>query len=440
LTLGKCYLLSGYPIVAASKIDEVAELNPDSPQVHYLLGVAHLAGGHNQLGLQHLTTALTLDNNFTDAELVLAGYYYKTGEYEMANQHSKRVVKKEPENYRPYMISGAVYLDEGHLSAAQREFHLATLLDPDSISPIYFIALTDEASGKIDEALDKYERILSENPLLIDVARQYRNLLVKEGRCDDAMLFFKDATESNPENAHNFHHLGELYLVKKEYKLAIDTFNRAISIDPKMISSYMSLSKIFIKMDQRESAIETLKDVIAVDPYYVQGAMALAQLYLSAGDKINALSVLESAHSMNTDDATLLNNLAVIYMEDDANLNRAFELARQAYEKVKSNPASADTLGWAYYRKGVYRQAVWYLEEADQLLEARGCDDGVVPHGNQESAACESLSIVKYHLGMALIKSGDVETGRRKLERAIRLGLDDSDLSEATGYLSSAAK
>ena len=146
--LGQTHLLSGDPILASSEINEVAKRNPNAPQVHYLLGIAYLAGGYNQLGIQNITTSLTLDNDYSDAEVVLAACYYKMHEYEMAEQYAIRVVEKEPENYDAHMILGAIYLDKHQSELAFEQFGIAAMLNPTSVSPVYFRAMALEVFGQ----------------------------------------------------------------------------------------------------------------------------------------------------------------------------------------------------------------------------------------------------------------------------------------------------
>ena len=49
--MGKCRLLSGDPILAATEINAVVQTTPDLALVHYLLGVTYLACGYNQMGI-----------------------------------------------------------------------------------------------------------------------------------------------------------------------------------------------------------------------------------------------------------------------------------------------------------------------------------------------------------------------------------------------------
>ena len=66
------------PAIAMTHFKDVVDKEPNFPLGHYCLGLAHLVDGQNQLGFQSLVKALSLDNNFSDAELALADYYYKT--------------------------------------------------------------------------------------------------------------------------------------------------------------------------------------------------------------------------------------------------------------------------------------------------------------------------------------------------------------------------
>jgi hypothetical protein len=92
---------------------------------------------------------------------------------------------------------------------------------------------------------------------------------------------------------------------------------------------------------------------------------------------------------------------------------------------VQKNPNVAgfvDTLGWVYYKKNLHTAAVEQLRKAVSLSETAARATNSAP-----SAAYH------YHLGMALIGTGNKEEGRRELEAAIRLAdkAPFTDLEEA---------
>lgn len=42
-------------------------------------------------------------------------------------------------------------------------------------------------------------------------------------------------------------------------------------------------------------------------------------------------------------------------------------LVQKSYEKLPDNPATADTLGWIYYKKNMTTRASWLLEQTQKL-------------------------------------------------------------------------
>ena len=86
-----------------------------------------------------------------------------------------------------------------------------------------------------------------------------------------------------------------------------------------------------------------------------------------------------------------------------------------AKEKLPNSPYVMDTLGWAYYKKGLYGSAIG--EFSDSLAR--------IP----ENPA------VTYHLGMAYYKSGDAPKARVELEKALSLDKNFAAAEEARRVL-----
>ena len=87
------------------------------------------------------------------------------------------------------------------------------------------------------------------------------------------------------------------------------------------------------------------------------------------------------------------------------NLDKAFDLAKQAYEQLPNDASIADTLGWAYYKKNLYTRAIWILEEAHKLEPEH--------------------PLILYHLGLAYEAQGNKELALENLRKALDSGLLD---------------
>ena len=87
--------------------------------------------------------------------------------------------------------------------------------------------------------------------------------------------------------------------------------------------------------------------------------------------------------------------------ESNKDIEDAFKFARLAKKNLPDDPKVMDTLGWVYYKKGLYESAI---SKFTNCLEK-------MPDN----------AIVTYHLGMAYHKKGDLEKARRELEKALQL-------------------
>jgi len=396
---GKYYLMAWAPAIAMTHFKNVVDKEPNYPLGYYCLGLAHLADGQNQLGFQSLVKALSLDNNFTDAELVLADYYYKTEAYDLCLEHAGRIAKREPESYRSHLIMGNAYLAQGKCQAARTKFRAAQLINPESKSPPYFMAMAAELSGKIDVALKLYRDLLDRYPDLADAGMRYANLLIKMGKIGEAIQYFKNAMESQPKNPYLRHILGVVYLAAGNNEDGEKAFKQAVVMDAQMTASYLSLASIYEKKGYIDKQIAVLKTAVENVPDFTDAYMELARIYRENGQMDEAIAIIRTAVAMDQNDPVLSNNLASLYLDAGLEFNKAFQLASAAYEKKSNDPAFADTLGWAYYHKGIYGQAVWYFEEAVRLMASSSLENNNI--GEKEKA------LVHHHLEMALKAKGE---------------------------------
>jgi tetratricopeptide (TPR) repeat protein len=108
-----------------------------------------------------------------------------------------------------------------------------------------------------------------------------------------------------------------------------------------------------------------------------------------------------------------LNNYAALIADhrysDAEALDRAISLVSRFRSTDK--PIYLDTLGWLHYRKGDFAVAAAFLERAATLAPAE--------------------PVHRYHLGMAVYKSGQKQRALEELERALGEGADYHGIDEA---------
>jgi Tfp pilus assembly protein PilF len=80
------------------------------------------------------------------------------------------------------------------------------------------------------------------------------------------------------------------------------------------------------------------------------------------------------------------------------NPDEALPFAQRAAEMAPDSPTVQDTLGWIYYRKGLYSMAVRYLKTA--------VDRDATPQR-------------QFHLGMSYLKEGNQAAGQKIVRDAL---------------------
>jgi len=85
-------------------------------------------------------------------------------------------------------------------------------------------------------------------------------------------------------------------------------------------------------------------------------------------------------------------------------------LAQSAVQASPGVPSFVDTLGWVYYKKGLYGAA------AEQLKKAVMVDEDASRRSNGAPSPT-----YHFHLGVALAAAGDKPGARREIQSALRL-------------------
>jgi Tfp pilus assembly protein PilF len=151
--------------------------------------------------------------------------------------------------------------------------------------------------------------------------------------------------------------------------------------------------------------------------YITKKALVLQQAYTKTSDNNylqRAIAEYESLLAEMPNNASVLNNLAYMLVENDEKLVEALEYAKRAYELMPNNPNILDTYGYALYKNGRFAEADEFLQAALQQYEQ-----------SEVSAPAELYE----HLGMTKEKLGAQTEALAAYKQALEIGVDR--LSEA---------
>ena len=155
----------------------------------------------------------------------------------------------------------------------------------------------------------------------------------------------------------------------------------------------MALAALDVADHQVGAAKQRIESLARSHPDHVQMLLALAGLET---DRQRLAALYRRVLEASPKNLVVLNNLAYLLAGEDP--DAAISLAEEAIALAPNDPTVQDTVGWAYYQKGVYAVAVRYLEPA--------VSNAPTPQR-------------QFHLGMAYLKLGQAGRGTALIADAL---------------------
>ena len=411
LARARILLTNGKPNDAIEQLHHLISQTQDSPQAHYTLGVAYLQNRNFAQAKAEFREALKLQPNMLAAQNSLAEVHLALHEGSEAREIAEQITHEYPADASERILLGAAYLAQREPIKAREQFEIARRLAPGQAAASFNIARTYVAQRKWAEAEKEYENALSANPRFTEALEGLAGLWTERNQRSKAIGRVEQYTVKYPEDAAGHLLLGSLRAGDKQYDGAKTEFQRAIQLDSKLGLAYVRLGNVCRSQGDIASAIQAYERALALQPTFSDLHTVVAALYLGQQNREMAKKHYEDALAIDPNSAAAANNLAWMYAREGKNLDVALSLAEKAKELQPDFVNATDTLGWIQYQKGLYAGAVPLLQEC-------------------VTKSPES-SVYHYHLGMALLASGEKQSGKLHLQTAMRLNLSAPDAHNA---------
>lgn len=412
---GRIYLLRNQFADALERFDHIVREKPDDASAYYFKALSLIGKGEKKLSEQSLVKAVELNPRLLDARMILAEFYIRDGNKELAREQIDRVLEVVPKSTKALTLKGNLNLLEKNLKGAEEAFAQVVEIDPNYAPGYVRLGRLYSLEKRDRDALEQFEKALSINPGQTDALAIMVGIYLKDKRYADALQVCerqrKKMGGGDRESAVVDYLQGNVFQAKGDAKQAREHFERAIEADPNLPAPYVALARIYVQEGKPQEAISQYKAVVSKNPNYLAGYMALGAIYDQQGNHAEAEAFYRKALEIRKDFAPAANNLAWNLAANGGNIDEALGYARTAKEQMPKSAAVMDTLGWIYYLKGSYLNAI--AEFQDSL--SRDPDNPVI----------------NYHLGMAYYKNGQPEKAREPLQRALEIQRDFRGAEEA---------
>ena len=409
------YARAGQLDQASDEIELAIASHPGSATALAARGRLLLARNQDTEAIQAFTEAAKLDPRSSEARLELARLHLKRGDVETSGQLAGEAVAANPNNISAHLVRVRSLIASGqHLQAAAA---LKTLIAqvPGNAKLHAEMGMLLSATRDTAGAAMEFKRALELDPSELTAAAGLVRIDLERGRTAEALTRVDALLAQAPDNAGAMLLAAQARTAAKDLKGAEQVLIRTITGHPSLLLAYSMLGNLYLHDGRLEEAQRQFERLAERQPSPVAALTMVGiiqQLQQKTGE---ARQTFERVMEIDPEAAIAANNLAWIYSEQDVNPEAALALAQTAKARLGEQPAVNDTLGWAYYRKGLYPQAVRFLQQA-----AKDAPNNALYH---------------YRLGMASAKAGDDAAARRALRTALNLDPTLKNAPDATALL-----
>jgi len=254
--------------------------------------------------------------------------------------------------------------------------------------------------GNYAQAIAEYDRLTRAAPRFAVGYIGEAEAQIMLGKTADAYQTLENWKRSDPASALPYQVIANLHLVDREPQKAVLELRSGLAKYPNSSTLLSLLGTAYARVGDAKSAKSQYEAALTADARNVDAMIGLGDIAAKGGKPEEAIGHYRKALKIEPANAIASNNLAWILAEQGKSLDEARILAQAATKAGGDSYVDAyDTLGWVYYQRGEYSQAVISLSKAKSLAPRR-------------------LDIAG-HLGLAYAKAGRKKEAVVELKRAL---------------------
>jgi len=396
---------------AAAELQGLVKDSPDLPAVYFYLSQVYSAQEQGLQAQQVLIDALRVQPGYLPALLGLGNISLQQNNANSALGYASQVIATSFWVADAHVLAGSSYLLLGDLDQAQRAFELAAGLNPRSPSAQERLGRVLSMRGNYADAEKAYESALAIAPDFSPALSGLSEILAKEGKAKQANARIDRQIAVRPRAFQLYVAKAEFCIAQKDWVCAEHSYQQTLALNPYYVNGYLALAHIYAATNRPQGMIQEYEAARSKFPEYLPTYILLAQVYEYVGNVDRARQTYQDALKADPNSYQSMSNLARLYADHGGSLSDALELAQKAKAGQPDDANVNDTLGWIYYKQGLYRSAVPALEAA--------------------VAKNPQVARFQFHMGMAYLAVGQPAQAHTSLQAALQSGLSGDDARSA---------
>jgi len=221
------------------------------------------------------------------------------------------------------------------------------------------------ARKETDKAMALYGRLEAADPWAGTMERT--RAWVALGDVDKAEESARRLIQMSPNKAQSHLPLAAILEMRKDRVGAEAELLKGVALEPGNPRMGGLLAEFQLRGREVEKALATFDSVLAYAPTDAQALTGKGMCVQLMGKKDEAARLYLQAVQAKNDYVPALNNLAMLWADDEATRLQAVNLAMAAFTRASSDPSVIDTLGYTLIRNDRAEEALKVLERALSL-------------------------------------------------------------------------
>ncbi len=325
--------------------------------------------------------------------LLLGAYDLRTGQYAKALDELTEAERYNQDNPEVLDLLAQAQAGTGQKANAIATYKRFIALRPNSPLAYYHLGMAQILTENDSAAAESLRKAIQLKPDYVEPTDALVGLELRTGRPLEALKAAQDLQKAAPKSIAGFVLEGDAQMSQQRYPEAAKAYEKAFAMSPSG-PLVVKLHVASVKAGNIKGAQAALQQWLTSHPDDIGALQYSAGENLERGQTRQAIEQYERVLQKDPNNAIALNNLAILYQREKN--PRALELAERAYKVVPDSSTTSDTLGWILVESGNTARGLQLLQNAAEK-----------DPGNAE---------VRYHLAVALAKSGFGPRARKELE------------------------
>ncbi len=412
---------------AQTDLEQALRYRPDSGVAHFLRARVHMAKREWSMETQELGQALQLDKSprMLPARLELAEAHMRRGDAKaaLALLDGNELTAQQKRLLGVVVLRNYALIRSGDLDRARTEVDhaLKVIKTPDLMEQDAELKVLkhDYAGARVS-----LEAILKDHPENLPALEMLARTYATQQQMPAAIKVIRDHAASQPKSAHLQKFLGDWLFMSGDHNGAMQAYATAKQLDPQLTAADLAMAKVDLADNKLDAARKVMTSLMQTNPTTAEPFFVMGMVEEKSGNFEQAVINYRKVLTMDSHNAVVLNNLAFLLADhgQPQQLDEALKLAQEVRALVPANASIDDTMGWAYYKKGIYRSAIEQLEDAEKL----------------DAQQHTQSALHQYHLAMAYFMNNDPKRGNEKLAVALRLNPNLPEAQQARNLLAQA--